>query len=295
MFSDAQIHAANLNKRIPRLRRKNLGGRAGRAGVKYEDYVVAAKVIRAAPIVLERAAVRFGIREQPSNCFVDDLVVHRNGKSYFYQLKSGNRVSWSKVLVRDFEDQSALCNAVGMQCRLRLVVGDIQQYRILSGSMPAVLRQQTRVEFFPRITGLSQLAGSTPALRRALLRSCALERPEESDLDIVARAIYNACEDRIHSNGAEVSAADIIAHAGTDPNTMIRRSGVPLPPEWNVAEPVIAAIPGLAVRLQDGVFEYSYGVTDRGRARVDSTAFRRALVRIINNRPTTFEDFEVQL
>jgi hypothetical protein len=72
--------------------RRQIGGQSNRKGNRYEDAFAVFRSIQLAPDVMHRGqSVR--LRDQ-AGCPVDDLVIHQESQTHYYQLKDHQTIAW---------------------------------------------------------------------------------------------------------------------------------------------------------------------------------------------------------
>jgi len=288
VYNETDIEAVHGPDQVAYARNKNRGGRSSAKGRDYELIYAAYRIAVEAKEVLDRSENGSAVVFQDQIlCFIDDLVADVRGTRILEQMKSG-QANWggvAKSVAGDFRLQDALDQAMGIDARYRLVVGDKQVAETLLTSRPKDLAY-VEVAHFPASTNDRELIAAKNDLREALdALSC--RRPEPIVREQVFRTLLAGW---CLSTGPQ-SVADIVNRAAEGPNGLLP----PMLPDYALADNVRAAldaIPNLSYTITRNVFRYACGMmTGYANYHCHTTQFGGFAEAIVNERPADFPEF----
>ena len=279
------------------LTNKARGGSSGRKGTRYEDHF--------SGYTLARILANEGKAAEPENwpniyeqvfSFVDDLVVESEEGATYYQLKNVAALTWQgsdHPLELDFELQKKVSDAFGeKETKLVLVTSDENVAKKMCEGMPFAIASYTAIEHFPYYVSLNRLAIEFEPLR-AVVSSLARTGSKVTD-DEIGYTLSAFVSSFMHGNGSS-SVADLLKFAQGISPALVRLfphqiANLKLKDEFIR---VLAEIPNFAYCYNTGFFDWSCsldsGVLPYNCLDKQFEAFQN---RIINARPTSFEDLE---
>ena len=273
---------------------KHRGGSSGKKGSRYEDLFLTCKIVELAAQVIERGGPWPVVRGQIF-AFVDDVVVATVEKTEYYQLKNAKCVSWSggtHPISADFDMQFRLSQRTGdADPWTRLVVPDRVLMEKLRATIPAGIVLHTTVEFFPYIESLNRLVLEYPELHPSLAILSRSPVPNVDELEGVLATVMMGCFQ--HPNGASIH--QILKDACRVVPTLLCA--------WQITDvavfvrsdfkSVLDRINGLAYSFDKGFFRWkAYGTSGVFSVDCSTKQFAEFQDSVVQNKPTTFDDFE---
>jgi hypothetical protein len=288
MFNEQSIRNANLDEFLPRLINKNRGGLNQKKGARYEDYFALYKIVDCAVNGHQESK----IKEQAEYTFVDDLIIKYNSHSSFFQLKNVKKLTWnSNNLLNDFENQCRLEKSKKKDFNLVLVLSSDKLFTKMT-DMPSDDYSKTYVKYFPESKNIENLIFQLKNFEKWLTDLSAKSEPSLMDLEYLAKNILSEWLD-LSSDKNFVTVSKIISRASNRASTPIK-SNWNTDKSWLKVEKILGVIPNLTYTVKRGIFEYKLGKYDTGLVdyKQSSINFKNFINRILNNQPSTIEEFE---
>ncbi len=279
---------------------KRQGGDNGQKGVRFEDFFAAYRLAAELVTDLLSPGIALPFFQLQAEAVVDDLVVTwGNSQANYYQCKNVAAVSWTSgahPLQEDFGAQAVLSahqNQGG--AKTTLVVPNEPLFASLNASIPASIVAHTDVVWFPYCEGkLNRIVLESSDLRHSLTQLARVDNPSDDELVNV----YGALMYGLMANNFQGDCHALLAGAQSLSPHLIR-----LMPHQvaNFAlldgfEEALASVDGLVYRLSKGFFHWeAYGTSGVFSQNCLSIEFERFQRRVVERKPTTFDDFEVLL
>ncbi|NOU23474.1 MAG: hypothetical protein HOO93_17130 [Methyloglobulus sp.] len=272
---------------------KNRGGRSNQAGNKYENFYAIGQIAKLIQAYLTNGE-QTTIKTQHLG-FVDDIVIQYQEKHNqdHFQLKDTPSVTWGrgfKSLADDFEKQKTLNDSQGvLDTQLSLVCSNSNNADKLNESIPSSIKDFSQAVFFPSAEQINQLLQIFPDFKESLEAICVNHDPDK--LEALSRAILVEWYD---STGQH-TIGDIISQLSQRPFSYLRTQEAQIDRQLAI---IVEHIQGFSYSLKSGFFFWNYqdnletGVIPYP---VMSTEFNNLQQRIIEQRPTTFDELEAFL
>ncbi len=281
---------------------RQTGGQNNKRGNRYEDCFATFKLLEGVADLLDLGrSIR--LREQV-NASIDDLLVETLDKDYFHQLKSGQQTSWGLrggKLEKEFLDQKNDCEARKQQnnrdYKLVIVVPSNERRSRLEDSMPIDLKAVTSVVVFPQLSKPHELVRQHSEASRILTNISAKKTYSESEAQIIVSSVYAAWIDHKPDRDGFCCLDKVIKTIQKSfVSCRIRTDWKRKPKTWKEAQAVLAKIPGFTWSVGRGYFEWEHAPAEQGMMQFPckSENFRRFIDRIIDTKPTNFDDLWMQ-
>jgi hypothetical protein len=293
VFDEATLRARGITERdLDQIRRRNVGGVAGRLGSRYEEHYAVHRSLGAAiEWVDSQVNRRIGVQ---TFCFVDDVVIKTGSDYEFCQLKTSPTESWdksTKKLAKEFRGQKRICQQLGIQFQLALINPDHTCVSKLKKQIPKDLRRTTRVEQFPVYPRRPQ-AWSLSSASNAFIQSlCAFGANHPNQREQLVVAFYNALIDANPGSDGFLDIRDLIEHVRRDQRVPLRFDWNGDETEWKNAQHVLSSIRDLSVRIDHGFCHFKYLHEEGLIARCDTREFENFVDRVNRQKPQTFDAF----
>ena len=291
MFNKKQILNAGLASELTKLKKKHQGGLNQRKGSRYEDYFSLFKIVKNIDLLLDNNSQKIEIKDQVANCFIDDLLVKKDGARVdFYQCKDVKKLSWSSALLEDFENQVILNKSQGLNYSLTLVVSNPELFDKMSYHSSNII-ENTYIKYFPSPINIEDLIKNNHDFNKFIKGISAIRNPSLMDLDSLAKRILSEWVSFSYKMGF-VNLDTLIKNSSKD-STPIKSNWVSNS-KWKKAEKILKGIPKLEYYTDRGIFEFSAGCIYEGfvQANQNSIKFDRFLNRIIKHKPKNIIEFE---
>lgn len=275
-------------------RQRKVGGDNNKRGNRFEDFFAVSRLIEyAATVIDSRMLIR--LREQ-AGCPVDDLLLLEPAVAHYHQLKADKAITWGEAgrkLELEFLAQKEQCQTAQIDFRLVVVVADPDRKKSLTEDMPADLADCTSVLLFPRMARPSDLALHVN-LASALLDLSAGRRTSVTEFQHIVRAFHAAWIDHTTDVEGYCVLGDLIASIRKWGIGRLRFTWVDRPLEWVTAESILNSIPGLSWWVDRGYFEWEHRPRESGLSLepCNSESFRRFIDRLVQERPSSYTEFE---
>ncbi len=247
---------------IAYLEKKFQGGTSNFRGGKYEQYFAVWLVAQLSNRFEPRQWSEILITTQAYE-FVDDLMVSEPDRHSFFQLKSGQQVSWGKnekrSLFFDFLNQVRKSRVSMNRLALHVVVSSERQQKRLVSSRPAPIRKWTSVDYFPNKESIAVLVAHHTNFKTEIANLCALENPTNEALVSISKCLLGVW---VGSSQNKVSIDELIE----DARGVI---GIYLRPRLRgtlqaATVHILDVIPGLVYNSSSGYLSWWFGQTDAG-------------------------------
>lgn len=273
---------------------RQIGGDNNKRGNRFEDFFAVSRLIRYAPPVIN-CGMLVRLREQ-AGCPVDDLILVEPTATYYHQLKADKGITWGEAghkLELEFLAQKSQCQSAQIKFRLVVVVADPDRKKSLTDDMPADLADCTSVLLFPRMARPSDVALQDD-LAGPLLELSAGRRASVTEFQHIVRAFHAAWVDHSPDLEGYCVLSDLIASIRKWGIARLRLAWVDRPQEWVTAESILNSIPGLSWWVDRGYFEWEHPPRESGLSLepCNSESFRRFIGRLVQERPSSYTEFE---
>jgi hypothetical protein len=299
MYSDSQLTTILNEKNIQYLRNKYRGGSINQKGNSYENFFAIYQLALLAKEVIEQEIDDIAIFSQRM-AFVDDLIIDRGlGLDlHHFQIKESKSLSWgtnkSKIRIAfDFRLQSELnTKALNRNSKISVVVSSEDVSEKLIAEMPTDIQAYSSVILFPYQKTIEELLQVSEELKESISYLTAFDNPAPDKIECVAKILIGAWAS---SDTSKTTVIGVLQAAQTCQPSFIRsfKSG-----ESSVLEPefisILQNINGFTYLISRGFFHWEYlGAMDGTYPfSLESEEFQKLQRRIIQIKPTTFDDLE---
>jgi hypothetical protein len=299
MYSLKDVKAACGPKLAQYVKNRATGGASGQKGTRYEDRFALLKIGEAAKDAFAKTG-SFSSRRNVSFhaqvfCFVDDLIVYQSATqtANHYQCKNRATITWGKgpkSLSSDFRNQLKLGRSQNIKTTVTLVVNSKTAAKALRAGIPGSLGKAAAVCYFPPEESLYGLLKYTP-MRDALNELLGPE-PSDDHLVTVGRLLLAAWTEAGNATTLKKMLEQL--HKSNAP---LLRPLKPITVIHPKLKAVLDSIPDFHYSLEKGFLRWQYGTTDRGCyiEHCGTARFNCFTRRVISQRPSTFQDLEVEL
>lgn len=279
---------------------KRQGGNNGQKGVRFEDFFATYRLAEELCAGVATPGKSMPFLELQAEAIVDDLVVKwGQDQATYYQCKNVISVSWAagtNPLQDDFSAQVALCTHLNQpNVRTALVVPTEKLSQSLQCSIPKAIATHTDVLYFPYCDGkVNRLIFESTAVLNSLTQLARVDNPTNDELANVFGALLHG----ITINNGRGTCDDLLASAQSLSPHLIR-----LMPDQvsnfkllDGFDETLAKIGGLVYRLSKGFFHWeAFGTSGVFSQNCLSQEFERFQRRVVENKPVTFDGFEILL
>jgi hypothetical protein len=172
-----------------------------------------------------------------------------------------------------------------------LVNPDEARVARLEGTMPKELRKSSRVVRFPLYAERREAWSTDSASYAVLCQLCAYRPEHHNHLELIGVAFYCAWTDVQRDADGFADIDDIVAHIRRNVDVSLAFPWSAEGLAWDTAQAILAAIPGLSVRIDGGFCHYAYGLHEGRIARCDTPSFKRFVSRVNHSPPKDFDAF----
>jgi hypothetical protein len=291
IFNRKNIHKAGQSSNLLKLENKHRGGVNQIKGSRYEDFYALFLIIRNTSEMLRGKIHQAEIMHQARLCFVDDLLLRKNGAKYeFYQLKNTKNLSWKKQLLEDFKDQEKFNLKNRIDHLLVLVVSDLKILNKVVNFLPKEIKEVLVTHFFAP-QNIEDLLRNNPEFFDAISEISAKTNPTIMDLDALGKSFLSEWI-QLAKPGKFVNLKNLLKKSNRE-STPIKSKWINNR-RWKQVQEILEKIPNLTFFTDKGIFEYKIGDIESAFfvAKPDSKKLIRFLDRIIKFQPKTINEFE---
>ncbi len=273
---------------------RQTAGNNNKKGNRYEDFFAICRMIESAPAVV--AGVTVTLSEQTGDP-VDDLVVREGRQLHYAQLKNDQAITWgakADKLRVEFAEQKRQSEERSEVFTLTVVVAYDHRKVSLDDNMPAELNGAVAVRWFPEPSKPTELARRREC-REPLCHLAASRNAGENELIALVDGFTLAWAERDFGQATDLGSVIAWLRKRPEAFRLLRPVPDPVHPDWPAFLTIIHGIDGVECFWDRGFFEWAFGIESGIPFPCDSDEFRRFVSRVVNQQPTTFEDFETLL
>lgn len=300
MYSEIQLIDNLDNRSIEYIRNKHKGGEVNQKGNSYEVFFATYKMALLARKIIEQEVEDIKIFSQII-AFVDDLIIDSGIGSdlQHFQLKESKNLSWgsdsSKVkLAFDFRQQFELnMKALNRSSKMSVVVSSEDVANKLAEDMPVHIQSYSSVVVFPYRKTIDELLRIDTNLKEAIAYLTAFDNPTQDKIECVAKILIGAW---ISSDTSQTTVRSILQTAQKCQPSFIRSLKsddlFTLEPEFIL---ILQSINGFTYSISKGFFHWQYSIGGMDGSypySLESEEFKKLQKRILQIKPTTFDDLE---
>lgn len=294
MYTIEQIGKLFNDEVVQYLANKNRGGVNSEKGITYENlFAVHQLALLSQTVIEDNKEIRFFSQIL---AFVDDLIIASKDEPTLrhYQLKNSPSVTWGKGLKSisdDFKKQYELNQAISRESEISLVVFNTDLRANLEVSLPAAIREYSRVIHFPYDANLVKVIEKEQTFRQAIEYLCAFDNPAPDKIECVATVLLGAW---VSSDKSNISIMEVLTKAQESTPSYIRSFSK----EWKLdleVEKILSKIPNFQYNLTKGFFHWEFkdGLEEGTLPySFDTEQFRKIQEFIKRSKPTCFEELE---
>lgn len=294
MYTTEQIRKLFNDEVVQYLANKNRGGANSAKGNTYENFFAVHQLA-----LLSQSAIEDNKKIHFSSqilAFVDDLIINSEDESTLrhYQLKNSLSVTWGeglKSISDDFKKQYELNQETLRESEISLVVSSTDLRADLEVSLPAAIKNYSRVIHFHYDANLVKVIEKEATFRQSIEYLCAFDKPDPDKIECVATVLLEAW---VSSDKSNISIMEVLTKAQGLTPSYIRSFSK----EWKLdleVEEILSKIPDFQYNLTKGFFHWEFkdGLEEGTLPySFDTEQFRKIQEFIKRSKPTCFEQLE---
>lgn len=273
------------------------GGQNNKAGNRFEDIFLTHRVLKHTPNYLH-AEIEMSFTEQ-AGCFVDDVVLEAAGLREFYQLKADKGITWGENngrLKDRFLRQQQDCVANGQDFRLYVVVANGHRAQSLTTNLPKEFAASTEVILFPRLDRIAQVARLDAPHQIQFGQIAASRLSGNAEWEDIAEAFHSARQSCAPDANGYLSVSQVVTKVRSQRMARVYTPWDEQLAGWPEVRGILESIDGFEFWVDRGYFEWRYPPADGGmNVSCLEPGFERFVQRVLELRPTTFDDLEMLL